>query len=105
MLRDPKVGDIRLEDPTPLERFLGRHHDVVSLHSSKSAVADAPTALSWNMEDFVDQAVQIYKDLTGVSKLKQVSTHFLPDGAVTPLDEEEKGELEGQASKILMKAV
>ena len=105
MLRDPKVGDIRLEDPTPLERFLGRHHDVVSLRSSKSAVSDAPTALSWNMEDFVDQTVQVYKDLTGVSKLKHASTPFLPDGAVTPLDEEERGELEGQASKILMKAL
>ena len=98
MLRDPKVGDIRLDDPTPLERFLGRHHDVVSLPSGE-------TALSWNMEDFVGQTVQVYKDLTGVSKLKQASTPFLPDGAVTPLDDEERGELEGQASKILMKAL
>ena len=103
-LRDPKKGDIRLEDPTPLERFLGRHHDVVALDQSADNVAPA-TALSWNMEDFVDQTVQVYKDLTGVAKLKYASTPFLPDGAVTILDEEERGELEGQASKILMKAL
>ena len=27
-LRDPKHGNITLDDPEPLDRFLGRHHDI-----------------------------------------------------------------------------
>ena len=56
-LRDPKIGDIRLEDPADLERFLGRHHDIVQLSSGAKAMA-------WNMEDYVGQTVDVYLELT-----------------------------------------
>lgn len=95
-LRDPKLGDIRLEDPSPLERFLGRHHDVVQLGSG--------VGLAYNMEEYCQSTVEVYTKLTGVTKFKYASTPFVPDGSITVADLEETGELDGPA-KILMKAL
>ena len=78
-----------------MERFLGRHHDVVEL--------DGAPALAFNMQDYVGQAVDKYLAATGHTKLKSASTPFVPEGSLVYSDDEVRGELAGEACGILMK--
>ena len=61
-------------------------------------------ALSFNMMEYLISTVDLYKDLTGVSKFRHASTPFVPEGSITAEDLEERGELDGP-SKVLMKAL
>ena len=86
---------IDIEPPQELERFLGRHHDVVE--------HDGGPALAFNMQDYVGQAVDKYQSVSGVTKLKHAPTPFVPDGSLLASDDEEAGELASAACSILMK--
>ena len=56
-----------------------------------------------DMVDYVRQAVDLYKELAGLSKLRKASTPFCPEGSLTLADEEAQGQLAGSACRILMK--
>ena len=55
--------------------------------------------------DYAQQTVDLYKSITGVTKLKHAATPFPPKGSITIEDDETKGELAPNACKILMKAL
>ena len=57
------------------------------------------------MEDYCNDAIKLYKDVAGVSKLRKVPTPFFSPGALAPLDDDEKGALAGNACQLLMKAL
>jgi hypothetical protein len=57
------------------------------------------------MEDYVEDAVALYKRVAGVDKLKHASTPFCPDGSLSFADEETKGELSANACQLLMKGL
>ena len=94
-LRDPSIGNINVEDPQSLSRFLGCHHH----HSSGK---DGQRILL-EMSDYVDQAVEKYEALAGAKPLKKVLTPFLPEGSLPERDDEIRGELAGEACGVLMK--
>ena len=62
-------------------------------------------ALAFDMCDYAQQTVDLYKAITKTEKVKNASTPFLPEGSLLPQDEEVTGELAGNAAKILMKAL
>ena len=59
----------------------------------------------FDMADYAQQTVDLYKSISGVSKLKHAATPFPPEGSITTEDEETKGELAPNTCKILMKAL
>ena len=61
--------------------------------------------MAFDMSDYAQQTVDLYKSIAKVEKLKHASTPFVPDGSITNADEEVKGELAPNACRILMKAL
>ena len=60
------------------------------------------TAIAFDMEDFILQSCEAYASLTGKT-LKEASSPYVADGSLVETDWESKGQLEGSASKVLMK--
>ena len=89
-------ADVDLDPYEPLNRFIGRDHQVLD----KTAKG---TTLGFNMTEFAQQAVDQYSKLTGVTKFRRASTPFCPDGSLPLTGECEKGALSGVACAILMK--
>ena len=54
------------------------------------------------MSDYVQQAVDHYKRLAGVDKLKDASTPYCPEGSLIPANDDVKGQLSDSAASILM---
>ena len=54
------------------------------------------------MEDFILQSCEAYTSLTGKT-FKEASSPYVADGNLVETDWESKGQLEGSASKVLMK--
>ena len=88
---------VTLDPETPLERVLGRHHDIVSV--------DGYNCMSFNMQDYALQACELYQRVAGGKPLKFAPTPFLPEGSLTPEDDQVAGELAGDACKVLMKCL
>lgn len=84
----PKV---EIEDPTPLDRILGRHHRMVD------------GSMVFDMAEYCRQSVDHYKEMTGVSKLKAASTPYAPEGSLPPSGEDVRGTLSDVACSCLMK--
>ena len=57
----------------------------------------------YDMSEYATQSVEIYTKLTGVSKLRQETTPFLPDGSFIPSDNEISGEIAPHACALVMK--
>ena len=55
------------------------------------------------MVDYVQETVELYKKVAQVEKIKDASTPFCPDGSLPFADEDETGQLAGEACQILMK--
>ena len=93
---------VNVEPPEPIYRILGRNHVYV-----KHTLEDKTKieALAFDMCDYAQQTVDLYKAITKTEKIKGASTPFLPEGSLLPQDEEVTGELAGNAAKILMKAL
>ena len=89
--------DVDLEPETGLERILGRHHDSVDVEGIE--------CLAFNMQDYAQQACDLYLKVSGGKPLKEVPTPFCPEGALIPEDDQEVGELAGDACKVLMKCL
>ena len=89
--------DVELEKEAGLERVLGRHHDVLTIENREH--------IAFNMEDYSVQACELYQQLSGGKPLKPATTPFCLEGSFLPQDDEEEGELAGNACKILMKCL
>ena len=61
--------------------------------------------MSFDMEDYCNDAVALYKRVAGVDKLREAKTPFCPDGSLLAIDDCETGELAGSACKVLMKSL
>lgn len=100
---------VDIEPPEPIYRILGRNHIVSTLNkvngNEKCAAFNAQPGMIFDMADYAQQTVELYKSITGTSKLKHAATPFPPDGSISPEDEESKGELAPNARRILMKAL
>ena len=87
---------LEIEDPTDVDRCLGRKH----VFERNGDVTD----VYFDMSDFVKSARQMYENMTN-KPLKGAPSPYLPEGSI-PLNEwEERGELAGEASKVLMKVL
>ncbi len=87
---------IAIEEPAPVDRCLGRKH----LVKRENGV----TTIAFDMEDFILQSCEAYTNLTG-QNLKEAASPYFADGNLCETDWLTKGQLEGSASKILMKLV
>ena len=56
------------------------------------------------MEEYCADAVNLYSSITGTTKIKEVTTPFVPDGSITEQDDETRGELSDRCCSVLMKA-
>ena len=95
--------------PSQLYRILGRNHVNIGLNKEgmfvQGAAKPAHQAMAFDMADYAQQTVDLYKSIANVDKLKPANTPFIPDGSTTQSDEQEKGELAPNACRILMKAL
>ena len=55
------------------------------------------------MCDYCKDAVELYKELAGVTVLKPAATPFPPPGSLVHADDIARGQLGGIASRVLMK--
>ena len=94
-LRDPAIGNINVEDPQNLSRFLGCNHHHTNTKDGQK--------IRFEMAEYIDQAVEKYEAIAGAKPLKKVPTPFLPDGSLPECDDEVRGELAGEACGVLMK--
>jgi hypothetical protein len=60
---------VEIDEPEPLDRFLGRRHTVEDTPQGK--------LMSFDMEDYCVSAVSKYTEMTGVTKMKPASTPLL----------------------------
>ena len=88
---------VKLEDISGLGRFLGRYHEIHQV--------DGVNTLAFSMPDYVRSTCELYESLPGSKKLKPAPTPFVNEGSLSPDDDESKGELAANASKILMEAL
>jgi hypothetical protein len=94
-LRDPRLGDIRIEDPVDLSRFLDCNH-----HRTKSGINQT---IAFEMAEYIDQTIEKYEALAGSRPLKKATTPFPPEGSLPERDDEVRGELADDARGVLMK--
>ena len=100
----PLLAQIRLEiemdDPTPIGRYLGCYH-----HITRSGVPGKQiTKCVWEMTGYFDQALQIYRDDTGLS-VKPATSPYVPeiDSAELDLLLNTPGKFQKLAPHFLMK--
>ena len=58
--------------------------------------------VDFDMSDHCRSAVEQYKQLSGITKLKFAPTPFLPEGSLVVADSAERGQMSGSACKVLM---
>jgi len=86
---------VHIEEPEPLDRFLGRGHEEVNTPTG--------SGLAFSMEEYTEDALKMYMRFTGTTSFKPTTTPFCPEGALLDEDDCIRGELEGHACAILMK--
>ena len=59
---------VDIDEVAPLERFLGRHHELTRSPEGGT--------VQYNMSDYACQSVEMCQKLTGVTKLRNASTPF-----------------------------
>ena len=100
---------VNVEPPEPIYRMLGRNHIYAvvpdSGNTETAALRGSADALIFDMKDYAQQTIDLYKSVAGVEKIKSAQTPFLADGTFTTADEESPGELAPKACSILMKAL
>ena len=65
-LRNPKLGNIQIEDPTDLSRFLGCNHHHTSIAATYVAGIEHQT-IAFEMAEYIDQAMEKYEAIVGSS--------------------------------------
>ena len=104
---------VDLEEPTEIDRVLGRHHRVVRTgrantfegEAPNAALCDSDRAMTFDMEDYAQQCVDLYESLPEAKTLRHASTPFVPDGSLCAADDEERGQLANKACSVLMKCL
>ena len=82
---------VGLDELTPVDRFLGRYH------------VFKPNRAVFHMNDYANQAIELYLSLAGPVPLKNVSTPFLAEGSLPLEGYDTKGVLAQSAASVLMK--
>ena len=102
---------VDVEPPEPIYRILGRNHVYTSLPAefdspfAANAVMNAsPRALVFDMLDYANQTIELYRSVANVDRIKPAQTPFVPEGSHED-DNDEPGELAPKACSILMKAL
>ncbi|CAE6942204.1 RE1 [Symbiodinium sp. CCMP2592] len=101
-----KVVDV--EPPEPVYRILGRNHCTINAEpegTENAALGALKGAMAFDMFDYAQQTVDLYKGLTGLKTLKHAATPFAPEASLPVSQEEIAGELAPNACKVLMKAL
>ncbi|CAE7293066.1 GIP [Symbiodinium sp. CCMP2592] len=101
-----KVVDV--EPPEPVYRILGRNHCTINAEpegTENAALGALRGAMAFDMFDYAQQTVDLYKGLTGLKALKHAATPFAPEASLPVSQEEIAGELAPNACKVLMKAL
>ena len=88
---------VKLEDIAGLGRFLGRYHELCDIQGKRTFL--------FSMPDYVRSTCDLYLTLPGSKPLKSVPTPFVNEGSLSADDDESRGELADNASKVLMKAL
>ena len=88
---------VQLEDISGLGRFLGRYHEIREIQGKQTFV--------FSMPDYVRSTCDLYLSLPGSKPLKSAPTPFVNEGSLIAADDEDRGELADNASKVLMKAL
>lgn len=86
---------VDLEPCSELGRVLGRQHAPIT--------SNGVPAMAFDMEDYAQQACDLYEGLDGAKPLKHAATPFLPDGSLVEADSDNRGELASSACSVLMK--
>ena len=106
---DKLTSLVNTEPPEPIYRILGRNHVNIGLTSGGSFTKDkklvSHSAVAFDMADYAQQTIDLYKSIAKVDKLKHASTPFVPEGSIATAEEDVKGELAPNACRILMKAL
>ena len=76
---------------------LGRYHEIREIQGKKTFV--------FSMPDYVRSTCDLYLSLPGSTPLKSAPTPFVNEGSLIAADDEDRGELADNASKVLMKAL
>ena len=85
---------IEIEEPSPVDRILGRHHKISrDKHGS---------TMQYDMTDFAENACKAYEELSGCT-LKKAATPYLPEGSLVDSDFEDRGQMAENASRVLVK--
>ena len=101
-----KVVDV--EPPEPVYRILSRNHCIINAQpesTENAALGALKGAMAFDMYDYAQQTVDLYKSLTGLKVLKHAATPFAPESSLPQSQEEAAGELAPHACKVLMKAL
>ena len=103
------MSEVNVEPPETIYRILGRNHVYARFDKvqgeENAALHAAPDALIFDMKDYAQQTIDLYKTVAKVDKIKPAQTPFIPDGAWPKEDEDSRGELAPKACSILMKAL
>ena len=90
--------NMKIEDPEPFDRFLGRNHLI-------SEADEHGRAVTYDMCNYAKQTVELYQKVAKLDKLKAASTPFVPEGSLTEEGECERGELSSSCCSVIMKAL
>ena len=82
---------VDLDDVTPVDRFLGRYH------------VFKPNRTVFHMNDYANQAIELYLSVASPFPLKNVSAPFLAEGSLPLEGYDTKGVLAQSAASVLMK--
>ena len=74
MLREGE-GGILMDEPTPISSYLGCTHKIHEITKDGVTI----TAIEYDMQGQLEQAIQVYKDLAKVTSLPEAMTPFLPE--------------------------
>ena len=88
---------VDLGEVTPVDRFLGRHHQFFELGKLR--------CVSYDMTDYAKQACDLYQSLPGSKPFRKAATPFCPEGSLLSEDDNSRGELAPNACRILMKTL
>ena len=80
---------LEVEEPTKVERILGRKQDMFSDESG--------SYVAMSMEDFLESSCEAYENLSK-TKIKESTTPYMPEGSLNTSDWETRGMLAESAS-------
>ena len=90
---------IDVEQPAAIDRYLGCYHHWGIIQNGP---AEGARSCEWQMIEYLNGAVQRYKEVSGVTSFKKVLSPHIDERSLNDLDFEIKGELEDNACSVIM---